>query len=107
MNTAELKALLQRVREEVESSTSLEPDVKADLAALDQSILKVLQRDAVPEAGADAPSSAAPALVPVPDDQGPSIEDQALALETKIAAEHPVLFQSVRQMIDTLGKMGI
>ncbi len=99
MNTAELKALLHRVREEVESTPGLDADLKQDLAALEKSIHSALQKAQEP-----APQ---PALVPVPDEAPPSIEDQALALETRLATEHPVLFQSVRQMIDTLGKMGI
>jgi hypothetical protein len=91
MQTNELKALLQRVQQEVEASPTLDPAIKAQLAELDASIHRVLQRSA------DGTVS---------DDQ-PDLEEQALSLEAKLATDHPVLVGSVRQMMDMLGKIGI
>lgn len=91
MQTNELKALLQRVQQEVEATPTLDPSLKAQLAELDASIHRVLQR---------------PTDGTVSDDQ-PDLEEQALALEAKLAADHPVLVGSVRQMMDMLGKIGI
>jgi uncharacterized membrane protein YccC len=91
MHTAELKALLKRVQHEVDATPTLDPSLKTQLAALDEAIVRALQR--TPEQAPD------PALA--------SLEDQALVLETRLATDHPLLVQSVRQVIDTLGKMGI
>lgn len=93
MQTAELKALLKRVQHEVDATPTLPHEVKTQLAALDEAIQRALLR---PTEGGDEA-----------DAQVPSLEDQALVIETRLAADHPVLVHSVRQMIDTLGKMGI
>ena len=79
MQTNELKALLQRVQQEVEATPTLAPDLKAQLAELDAAIHQALLRPA------DGTAS---------DDQ-PDLEEQALALEAKLAADHPVLVGSV------------
>jgi len=91
MHTSELKALLRRVQHEVEATPSLDPSVKTQLAALDEAIQEALKR---PTTGEE-------------DRSEPTLEDQALAIETKLAAVHPMLVSSMRQMIDSLGKMGI
>jgi hypothetical protein len=36
-----------------------------------------------------------------------SLEDRARALETRFAVEHPTLERVVRDLADTLGKMGV
>jgi Domain of unknown function (DUF4404) len=91
VHTSELKALLRRVQHEVEATPSLDASIKTQLAALDEAIQAALKRPS----GDDA------------DSQEPTLEDQALAIETKLAAVHPMLVNSMRQMIDSLGKMGI
>lgn len=91
MHTSELKALLRRVQHEVEATPHLDASIKAQLAALDESIQAALKRPAHDETGSPEPT----------------LEDQALAIETKLAAVHPMLVSSMRQMIDSLGKMGI
>lgn len=92
MHTAELKALLRRVQHEIDATPDLDASLRTQLAALDEAIERALQR---PESGGRGLDSAS------------GLEDQALALETRLATDHPVLMQSVRQMIDSLGKMGI
>lgn len=92
MHTSELKALLRRVQHEVEAAPTLDASVKTQLAALDEAIQQALKRSAT---AGDA------------DKSEPSLEDQALAIETKLATDHPMLVSSMRQMIDSLGKMGI
>ncbi len=91
MHASELKALLRRVQHEVEATPALDASIKVQLAALDEAIQAALKRPAADES---------------PDDE-PTLEDQALAIETKLAAVHPMLVNSMRQMIDSLGKMGI
>jgi hypothetical protein len=91
MQSSELKALLRRVQHEVDATPSLDASIKAQLAALDESIQQALKRPSTEEA----------------DGHEPTLEDQALAIETKLAAVHPMLVSSMRQMIDSLGKMGI
>jgi hypothetical protein len=92
MHTAELKALLRRVQHEVQATPSLDASIKVQLASLDEAIQEALKR---PLAGDEADSTE------------PTLEDQALAIETKLATVHPMLVSSMRQMIDSLGKMGI
>jgi len=91
VHTSELKALLRRVQHEVEATPSLDASIKVQLAALDEAIQAALKRPA--SDASDGPE--------------PTLEDQALAIETKLAAVHPMLVSSMRQMIDSLGKMGI
>ncbi len=92
MQTAELKALLRRVQQEVDDTPTLDSSLKSQLAALNEAIDRALQR---PDPTDEIPLSST------------TLEDQALVLESRLAADHPVLVQSMRQMIDSLGKMGI
>lgn len=92
MHTAELKALLRRVQQEVDGTPALDASLKSQLAALNEAIDRALQR---PDPTEEIPPSVA------------SLEDQALALESRLATDHPALVQGMRQMIDSLGKMGI
>jgi hypothetical protein len=91
MHASELKALLRRVQHEVEATPSLDASLKTQLAALDEAIQAALKRPS--DDGSEG--------------SGPTLEDQALIIETKLAADHPMLVSSMRQMIDSLGKMGI
>ena len=55
MQTNELKALLQRVQQEVEATPTLAPDLKAQLAELDAAIHQALLRPADGTASGDRP----------------------------------------------------
>ena len=89
MTSDQLKALLTTLKSELESGAPVSPELRDLLEGVDQDIRKVL--DAVPpEQGDDAELSA-----------------RVLELETRFAADHPVLATHVRNLLDALGKMGI
>ncbi len=88
MHTTELKALLRRVQHELDQMPSVDPAIQGHLSALEESIHSALRR--VTPLDADDP-----------------MHDPALAIEARLAADHPMLVHSMRQMMDSLGKMGI
>jgi septal ring factor EnvC (AmiA/AmiB activator) len=92
MNKQELAELLKKLQSELESGKAVAPELRASLAALDQDIRKVLEQPA------DTPGNAS-------DDD--SLNSRARALEAKFEAEHPYLASTLRNVMDTLGKMGI
>ena len=89
MHTSELKALLRRVQHELDALPEVDASLSAPLAALDASLQTALQKVALTDAEAN------------------DLSQQTLALETKLEADHPMLVHSMRQMMDSLGKMGI
>jgi hypothetical protein len=91
MNKQELADLLKKLQTELESGKPVDASLKQSLAALDQDIRKVLEQPAAP-AGNDADGT---------------LNDRAQALEAKFEAEHPILASTLRDVMDTLGKMGI
>jgi Domain of unknown function (DUF4404) len=94
MNTQELKALLGKLQQELESGAPVEPDLREQLRALDQNIQQAL-------AGSGSVIPQADTVTP-----GPLLA-QAQAIEAQFEAEHPTLASLLRNMMDTLGKMGI
>lgn len=88
MHTTELKALLRRVQHELDQMPSVDPAIQGHLSALEESIHSALRR--VTPLDADDP-----------------MHDPALAIEARLVADHPMLVHSMRQMMDSLGKMGI
>jgi hypothetical protein len=91
METQELAALLTKLKTELESGKPVDATLKASLQSLDQDIQKVLAEGSPLAGHADEAS----------------INERALALETRFAAEHPYLATALRDVMDTLGKMGI
>ncbi len=89
MNKQELADLLKKLQSELESGKPVDADLRASLASLDQDIRKVLEQ----------PSAASG------DDE--SLNTRAKALEAKFETEHPYLASTLRDVMDTLGKMGI
>lgn len=89
MHTSELKALLRRVQHELDALPEVDASLTGPLAALEVSLQTALQKVALTESEAT------------------DLSQQTLALEAKLEADHPMLVHSMRQMMDSLGKMGI
>ncbi|MEM6810554.1 MAG: DUF4404 family protein [Pseudomonadota bacterium] len=85
MSNDEVRRLLGRLRSELEH-TELDAETRAALAQLDTDIHGVL--------GAD-------------EHEGYDVVEQARRLESTFAAEHPTANRVLREIIDTLGKLGI
>lgn len=89
MNTQALKDSLQQLRQHLESGGPIDAELKQLLITLDQDIHKVI-------AGQEAGEPHESALV-----------ERAQEVSAQLAAEHPVLESTMRQLADALGKMGI
>jgi hypothetical protein len=87
MHITELKALLRRVQHELDQMPTVDPAIQGHLSALEESIHSAMRRVTL---DADDP-----------------MQDPALAIEARLEADHPMLVHSMRQMMDSLGKMGI
>lgn len=85
MSNDEVRRLLRRLRNELED-TELDTETRAALAQLDTDIHRVIGDD---------------------DDDGYDVVEQARRLESRFAAEHPTANRVLREIIDTLGKIGI
>lgn len=97
MNRQELNALLEKLHAELAASPQVDDALKQSLQALDQDIQRVLSQ-ASTEAAATASAE--------PGDE-PDINALAQALEAKLEAGHPYLVNTLRELMDRLGKMGI
>jgi hypothetical protein len=91
MEKQELASLLKKLQAELESGQAIDDSLKQSLHTLDQDIQKVL--------GQTSPSAK-------PSDEA-SLNERAQELEAKFAIEHPYLASTLRDVMDTLGKMGI
>ncbi|WP_294637355.1 DUF4404 family protein [uncultured Aquabacterium sp.] len=96
MDATKLKNLLQRLKGELESGQPVAPELKALLQDLDRDIQQAIAKPSTP--GTESPTTAA-------DDD--SLNARAQAIEARFAADHPYLASTLRDMLDTLGKMGI
>ncbi|WP_290869569.1 DUF4404 family protein [Aquabacterium sp.] len=93
MDATELKTLLNKLKGELDSGQPVDPELRQLLHSLDQDIQQAL-RQPVSSTG-DA------------DDAEKSLSTQAQAIEARFAADHPYLANTLRDVLDTLGKMGI
>lgn len=91
MDKQELAALLKKLQAELESGQPVDSALKAQLQALDQDIQKVLTQGHPMARGADEAS----------------LGERASEIEARFASEHPYLATTLRDVMDTLGKMGI
>lgn len=91
MDKQELAALLKRLQAELESGQPVDGQLKQQLQALDQDIQKVLAH------GGTATR----------EDDEASLGERATEIEARFASEHPYLASTLRDVMDTLGKMGI
>ncbi len=97
MNRQELNALLEKLHAELSASPQVDDALKQSLHALDQDIQRVLSQA----------SNEAPATVSADSENEPDINALAQALEAKLEAGHPYLVNTLRDLMDRLGKMGI
>lgn len=86
MNQVKIRSLLAQLQKELDDGATLDNETIALLRKLDKNV------DAMIESaeGDNAP-----------------VMDDAIALEARFAASHPVAERVLRELIDTLGKMGI
>jgi ABC-type transporter Mla subunit MlaD len=89
MNIQSLKDSLQQLRQHLESGGPIDAELKQLLVTLDQDIHHVIARQEAGEA------------------HEPGLVDRARQVSAQLAADHPVLESAMRQLADTLGKMGI
>ena len=87
MNQADLRELLAQLHARLGSATSLDPEGRKLLVTVRGDIERALARS---DAATVAPSK-------------PGLE----ALAVKFEADHPALADSLRQLVDLLGKAGI
>jgi flagellar biosynthesis/type III secretory pathway chaperone len=97
MDATELKNLLQRLKGELESGQPVAPELRQLLQTLDQDIQQALQSPA--ETTSEKPKA--------PSDDEASLNERAQVIEARFAADHPYLASTLRDVLDTLGKMGI
>ncbi len=76
---------------ELESGQPVDAQLKQQLQTLDQDIQKVLAQG--------SPLTR--------DTNDATLEDRAQEIEARFATEHPYLASTLRDVMDTLGKMGI
>lgn len=92
MDKSELSALLKKLQSTLESGGQpIDADLRQQLHALDRDIQKVLDQDGAPESQEDEVT----------------LEERAQEIEARFATEHPYLASTLRDVMDTLGKMGI
>ncbi len=91
MDKQELASLLKKLQTELESGQPVDAQLKQQLQTLDQDIQKVLAQG--------SPLTR--------DTNDATLEDRAQEIEARFATEHPYLASTLRDVMDTLGKMGI
>jgi len=91
MDKQELASLLKKLQAELESGQAMDDSLKQDLQALDKDIQKVLGQTN-PVVGGD---------------EDGSLNERAQELEARFSTDHPYLASTLRDVMDTLGKMGI
>lgn len=91
MDKQELAALLKKLQAELESGQAVDEQLKQQLQALDQDIQKVLAQGTAQAHETDEAS----------------LGERATEIEARFASEHPYLASTLRDVMDTLGKMGI
>lgn len=88
MNETNLKALLRQLHQALEKTDSVDPETLREVKELDEEVNRLL------ESGSSG-------------DEFDSVVDQARAVQTRFAVDHPVADRFLREIIDTLAKVGI
>jgi hypothetical protein len=88
MNENNLKELLRQLHEALEKTDSVDPDTLKQVKDLDEEVNRLL------ESGSEG-------------DEYDSVVDQAKAVETRFAVDHPVAERFLREIIEALSKVGI
>ncbi len=90
MDTHKLKAAMAQLQSELESGGKLDPELQQLLKSLDKDIQSALAANEQPE-----------------DDLVSSLNERTQEIDARFSAEHPYLSTTLRDVMDTLGKMGI
>lgn len=90
MNHDELKQALEKLHRDLDAGGTVDPQLRALLQTLDADIQGALRRS-------DAASS----------ESDSDLSEQVRSLSAKFAADHPFLDNALRNLMDTLAKMGI
>lgn len=88
MNENNLKELLRQLHQALEKTDSVDPDTLKQVKDLDEEVNRLL------ESGSEG-------------DEYDSVVDQAKAVETRFAVDHPVAERFLREIIEALSKVGI
>jgi hypothetical protein len=102
MDRHELTSLLEKLRSELESGQAVDGQLRQSLNALEQDIQRVLAQ-ASSRSGEGAMAAGAPFI----SSNDESLSERAQEIEARFATEHPYLANTLRDVMDTLGKMGI
>lgn len=86
MNQDKIRSLLAQLQKELDNGVTLDNETIALLRKLDRNV------DAMIESAGN---------------ENAPVMDDAIALEARFAADHPVAERVLRELIDTLSKMGI
>jgi ribosome assembly protein YihI (activator of Der GTPase) len=86
LNKDKIRSLLAQLQKELDNGATLDNETIALLKKLDRNV------ETMDKSGGS--------------DNAPVMDD-AIALEARFAADHPVAERVLRELIDTLGKMGI
>ena len=88
MSDLQLKDLLDRLHRELEKTDQVDPDTLAQVRQLDADIQRLVDSD-------------------TPTGEVYSVLDRAASIETQFAVDHPVAERFLREIMDTLAKLGI
>jgi ABC-type transporter Mla subunit MlaD len=89
MDTTSLKENLKSLRANLESTSNVDPELKELLRALDDDIRQLLDKD-----GRDRSNAA-------------GLIRRAQAISARLAVQHPHVEPALREVADTLARMGI
>ena len=92
MDTHNLKTALTQLQRELEAGGKLDPELQQQLKSLDQDIQAALAANDDHEGQDDLVSN---------------LNERTQAIDARFSAEHPYLSTTLRDVMDTLGKMGI
>ena len=88
MNENNLKELLRQLHQALEKTDSVDPDTLKQVKELDEEVNRLL------ESGSEG-------------DEYDNVVDQAKAVETRFAVDHPVAERFLREIIEALSRVGI
>ena len=88
MNENNLKELLRQLHQALEKTDSVDPDTLKQVKELDEEVNRLL------ESGSQG-------------EEYDNVVDQAKAVETRFAVDHPVAERFLREIIEALSRVGI
>lgn len=88
MNETNLKDLLRQLHQALEKTDSVDPDTLKQVRELDEEVNRLLDSGSRGE-------------------EFDNVLDQAKAVETRFAVDHPVAERFLREIIESLSKVGI